>query len=127
MCSIAKRTSAREYAWRPFKWGLSPAPGFGGPALGTGAKKRLGIDPDAHAFTVQYLVTWGPKAHRGRAAAKAGLRKNDIVVAFDGKDDFESGEHWHAWVRLNKQPGDEVEIELLRKGKRMTLRYRLPE
>lgn len=121
-----KSISAREYAWRPFKWGLSPAPGFGGPPLSESAKQEQGIDPKLFAFRVQYLVTWGPKAHRGRAAAKAGIRKGDVVLSFDGKNDFTSIDHFHAWVRLTKKAGDVVAIKLVRRGKEQTVRFKLP-
>lgn len=121
-----KRTTPTDYAWRPFKWGLSPAPGFGGPALTTAQKRALGIDDEVFAFRIQDLVTWGPNAHRGRAAQQAGLRKGDVVVSFAGKDDFESVAHFHAWVRLERSAGDEVEIVVLRDGERRTQRYRLP-
>ncbi|MCK5942659.1 MAG: PDZ domain-containing protein, partial [Planctomycetes bacterium] len=122
-----KRTTARDYAWRPFKWGLSPAPGFGGPALDRAQKERLGIDPGAFAFRVQYLVTWGANAHRGRAAAAAGIRNDDVVVSFDGRDDFDSVAHGHAWVRLTKRAGETVEVVVLRGGKRRTIPFRLPK
>ncbi|MFK7739979.1 MAG: Trx7/PDZ domain-containing (seleno)protein [Planctomycetota bacterium] len=122
-----KVVDAEQYAWRPYKWGLSPAPGFGGPALDSGAKRSLGLDTDSFAFRVQYMVTWGPDAHRGRAVAKAGLRKGDVVISFAGKSDFASIDHFHAWVRLGHDAGELVEIEIHRDGHRQTLRYKLPK
>lgn len=121
-----KRCDPRDYRWRPYKWNLSPAPGFGGPALDTAQKRKLGIADDHFAFRVNYLVDWGEQAHRGKAARAAGLQKGDVVVAFAGKHDFVSVEHFHAWVRLTKQVGDEVAIEVLRNGEKKTLRYALP-
>lgn len=122
-----KRCAPEDYAWRPYKWNLSPAPGFGGPGLDAAERQRLGIDAGVFAFRVQYLVDWGERAHRGRAAKAAGLRKGDVVVAFAGKSDFASVDHFHAWVRLTRTAGEEVEIVVLRDGARHTLRYALPE
>lgn len=122
-----KRGTVEEYTWRPYKWGLSPAPGFGGPFLDAAQLRRLGLPEDSHAFRVQYLVTWGEKAHRGRAVQRAGLRQGDVILSFDGRDDFTSPAEFHTWVRLTKRAGDEVEVVYLRDGKRGSFRYRLPE
>ncbi len=122
-----KRCSPADYAWRPYKWNLSPAPGFGGPALDAAAKQKLGIAADNFAMKVNYLVDWGERAHRGRAAKAAGLRKGDVVIGFGGKKDFVSFDHLHAWVALTKRAGEPVEIEVWRDGKVVTLRYELPE
>ncbi len=122
-----RRETPRRYAWRAFKWGLSPAPGFGGPVLSKAEKRKLDLDFDAFAFRIGYMVTWGARSHRGRAAAKAGLRQGDIVLAIDDKTDFDDIEHFHAWIRLTKKAGDEVRIRFVRRGKERTIRYRLPE
>ena len=116
----------RDYAWRPYKYNLSPAPGFGGPMLDARDKAKIGLAADKFAMRVQYIVTWGPRAHRGRAARKAGLRKGDIVLSFAGVDDFVSVTHFHAWVRLTRKAGEKVEFVTLRGGKRKTMRYVLP-
>jgi serine protease Do len=122
-----KRCTPEDYAWRPYKWNLSPAAGFGGPALDTAAKQKLGLEPTAFAFRVQYLVDWGEKAHRGRAAKAAGLQKGDVVVAFGGRSDFVSMDHFHAFVALAWVAGAATEIKVLRGGQRLVLRYALPE
>lgn len=122
-----KRGTARSYAWRAFKWGLSPAPGFGGPALDRTAKRGLGIDEDHFAFRVSYIVNWGDNAHRGRAVQTAGIRKGDVITSVDGKTDFDSIDHFHAWVRLEHDVGDRLRIELLRDGRRLDVTLELPK
>ncbi len=117
----------QTFAWRPFKWGLTPAPGFGGPQLSADELSDLGIHADAFAFRVQYLVTWNENRRYGQAAAKAGLRKGDVVLSLAGKSDFESVEHFHSWWRLTRKVGETVKIEILRNGKRDTLNLKIVE
>jgi hypothetical protein len=122
-----KRTPPEQYAWRPYKWNLSPSPGFGGPMLTPAAKKALRATARPFMMRVGYLVDWGENAHRGRAAHAAGLKKGDIVVGFAGKNDFESFAHLHAWVALTLEAGKPVDIAVLRDGKVKALRYALPK
>ena len=119
-----KEATPEVYAWRPFKWPLSPKPGFGGPQLDRQQMEARGLDPDTFAFRVNYIVTWGPNSYTGRNAAQAGIRKNDIVVSVDGKNDFESIQHFHAWFRLTRQVGKKAELRILRGDKE--LRVDLP-
>ncbi len=109
-----KERTPEVFAWRPSKWPLSPKPGFGGPPLSRTQKEKRGLDPDAFAFRVQYIVTWGPSKHTGRNAAKAGIRKGDIVYSVCGKTDFRDMNHFHAWFRLTREVGTTCEIKLLR-------------
>jgi len=122
-----KRCPPEEYAWRPFKWNLSPSSGFGGSELGRDAKKKLGLDENAFAFKVDYIVDWGKEAHRGNAAKTAGLRHGDVVVSFAGKSDFRSVGHFHAWVSLTRTAGEDTEFVVMRGKERLVLRYKLPE
>lgn len=121
-----KQCPPAEYAWRPFKWNLSPSSGFGGSPLDAAAKSRLGLAAVDFAFTVTYLVDWGENAHRGRAAAAAGLRQGDVLIAFAGRSRFQSMDEFHAWIALERTAGDDTELTILRAGERRTLRYRLP-
>lgn len=115
-----KQTPA-EFAWRPALWRLRPQPGFGGPELDAEQKKARGLEEDAFAFRIQYLVTWGERAHVGRSARKAGLRKNDVVLSVGGKSDFESTAHFHAWFRFTRKAGETLKVEVLRGKKKLTL------
>jgi serine protease Do len=120
----------RSFAWRPFKWGLTPAPGFGGPELNAAELQGIGLDPEAagsFAFRVQYLVTWGENRRYGKAAAQAGLRQGDIVLSLDDKSDFDSVEHFHAWWRLTRKVGQTVKIEILRSEQKLSLHLKVLE
>jgi len=122
-----KECDAREYAWRPMKWNLEPAPGFGGKALDADAKKALGLAAGAWAMKVGYLVDWGEKAATGRSAAAAGLRKGDVIVAVAGESRFDDEAHFQAWFRLKQKAGTTVALDVLRDGKRTTLSMKIVE
>lgn len=116
-----KRGTPLSFSWRPFKFELLPAMGFGGAALGASELARAGLEPGRFAFRVDYLVTWGRNQRFGRAAARAGLRDEDVVLAVGGRSDFESPDHVHAWWRLTRTAGEFVPVEILRGGERRTI------
>lgn len=116
-----KRGTPLEFSWRPFKWGFTPAPGFGGPLLCADEKRALGLEPSAFAFRVDYLVTWGENQRFGKEAARAGLRQGDVLLCAAGKRDFDSVDHFHAWWRLTRSLGERVPVEVMREGERRTL------
>ena len=109
------------YAWRPMKWAMSPKPGFGGRPLTAEQKRALKLPEKDWAFRVGYLVTWGPSANTGRAAAKAGIRKGTIVYAVDGKSDFKGMDHFHAWFRMTRALGVPVKVSVIQNGTRKTV------
>jgi serine protease Do len=111
-----------EVAWRPWKWGLSPKPGFGGVEIDAEEKAKHGIPTQAFAFRVTYLVTWGPNAYTGKNAARAGIRKGDIVVSVAKKRDFKSVADFHAWFRLTQKPGTKIQVQVRRNRKLIPLR-----
>ncbi|MFT7617521.1 MAG: hypothetical protein ACI97A_001160 [Planctomycetota bacterium] len=117
-----KVCSPWEFAWRPMKWELSPAPGFGGRVLGERAKVKLGLARQSFALRIDYLVDWGPRGVLGKNAKKAGLRKGDILLSVNGKSDFISGDHFHSWVRLSCKVGQELRLQVKRGGKKTTLK-----
>jgi len=108
----------REYSWRALKWGLDPVPGFGGPVLSDADREAAGLGDRPFAFRINYFVTWGPRAFSGAKARKAGLREGDLVYEVGGERSFESIDHFHAWWRLTRTPGEAVTIRFLRDGQR---------
>lgn len=116
-----KRGTPLEFSWRPFKWAFTPDPGFGGTRLGPDELRAVGLAPVTFAFRVGYLVTWGENARYGRAAERAGLRQGDVFLSAAGTSDFASVDHFHAWWRLTRRPGERVVIEVLRAGERRSL------
>jgi len=120
-----KKGTVESFAWRALKWPMTPIPGFGGDDLTKGRKKRLGLDPEQYAFQVTYLVTWGPKGHVGRNAANCGLRNKDIVYSVAGKTDFQDQQHFQAWFRLRRTPGEVIELKILRGKTRKTVKLKV--
>jgi len=116
-----KRGTPRTFSWRPMKFELLPAMGFGGPEPSPAELARLGLDRDRFAFRVDYLVTWGRNERFGQAAARAGLREGDVVLAVGGREDFVSPDHVHAWWRLNAEVGERIPVVVLRGGERRTI------
>jgi serine protease Do len=121
--------TAQDFSWRSFKWGLTPAPGFGGPELEEDELRDLGLLRDGgeshFAFRITYLVTWGDNKRYGQAAAKAGLQEGDILIAVDlpgeTAPNFASADHFHAWWRLTVRAGDKVTLTILRNGEHKQL------
>lgn len=111
-----KRGDALSYSWRPYKWGLRPGPGFGGRLLDAAEKGALELDVDAFALRVTYLIETGPDAELGRRARAAGLAPGDVLLGVDERSDFRSHDHFQAWVRLERRPGDVLRLRTLRAG-----------
>jgi serine protease Do len=93
-------------------WGLHPKLELGAPELSIEEKSALGIAPDRLALKVQFL---------SESLRQAGLRKNDVIVSFDGSDANETSLGLNVRVRLNYQPGTKVPIVVLRDGQRVEL------
>lgn len=108
----------RSFAWRPLKWALDPVPGFGGAVLSDEERKAAGLDSEPFAFRIDYFVTSGPRQHVGRAAREAGLREGDIVYRVGDQTTFASIDHFHAWWRLTRKPGEQVEVRYVRERER---------
>lgn len=116
-----KVATPRQFAWRPSKWGLAPAPGFGGPVLGAKALAEAGLPEATFAFRVGYLVTWGENQRWGQAAARAGIREGMTVLGTRGMRDFDSIDHFHAWWRLTVKPDSTVPVVIWKDGKEVEI------
>ncbi|HVR75221.1 MAG TPA: PDZ domain-containing protein, partial [Planctomycetota bacterium] len=54
-----KTAGAAAFSWRSSMWRLRPRPGFGGRQLGKDELKKLGLEENAFAVKVGYIVDWG--------------------------------------------------------------------
>ena len=73
------------------------------------------------ALRVKHVGEYGEHA----VAKRAGFRKGDILVSFDGQAGKMSESDLLAYTLQKKRPGDEVAVTVLRNGKRETLKFAL--
>jgi hypothetical protein len=90
--------------------------GAGGGGLGV----YFGSVPDFTADVKGYRFS---DVRPGSPAAKAGLRAQDVMIKFDGKE-VNSLEDYSYLLRMHK-PGDSVEVVVLRDGQPLTVQVKL--
>jgi len=79
-------------------------------------RKHLKLDDDVHAILVESVID-------GLPAQKAGLEDYDVIVSIDGSDQAD-GETLHK-VLSKKDPGDTMNLVVLRGGDRVKLKVKL--
>jgi hypothetical protein len=105
-------------SWRPTTWDLRRL-AFGGMMLGdlTDDQRRQGKLPlDRMALRAIHVGEYGEHA----LAKRAGLRTDDVVVAFDGKDQRMTESDLLAYVLLRTRRRDQVAVSFMRDGARKT-------
>jgi S1-C subfamily serine protease len=75
------------------------------------------------ALRVRHVGQYGPHA----AAKQAGFRQGDILVAFDGRSDLRREADLLTHALTAHRPGEQVEVVVLREGKRLTLKLPMQE
>jgi hypothetical protein len=108
-----------DISWRPFVAGLSPAPGVFGPDLTAEEKKSLGLSEKSLAFYQADYVP--PRAHQ------AGIQPHDVILGIDDKTLKMTMAQFSAYIRLNYNVGDQVTLNVVRRGQRLRLSLTLPE
>jgi hypothetical protein len=112
-----------DISWRATTWDLRRM-GLGGLKLAelTGQQREAAKLPgDTLALRVEHVGEYGAHA----VAKRAGFRKGDVLVAFDGLTGTMSESDLLAYAVQRKRPGDEVAVTVLRDGRRETLRFAL--
>jgi putative serine protease PepD len=79
------------------------------------AKAQFGIEVDEGAFVAEVVP--------GSAADEAGLQPGDVIVAIDGEEIVEADDVRAAI--LDREPGDTVEVTIVRAGEEQTLEAEL--
>lgn len=80
-----------------------------------GDRKKLGLADNALALRVEHAGMYDKHA----GAYRAGIRKDDILVEFDGIKDRRSESQLIARGVQERKPGDKVAVAVLRGGKRL--------
>jgi serine protease Do len=111
-----------DFTWRTIAWPLRlQLLGFRLTALPDAERKRLNLGAERSAYKVAELPPgWVKEANR--AAGNAGLKKGDVVVGFEGRTKFEEKDLL-AFVALDRKPGDEMTVTVLRGGKTFDVRF----
>jgi S1-C subfamily serine protease len=103
--------------WRPSRLDILPSAPFSGDDLTAAEKRQLGLPEAQAAFrqdeTVHIILR------------EAGVRKDDVIVGFDGKTVDGTMVQLLGYVRRNYLVGDEITINVLRDGKPVDLRLKL--
>ena len=116
--ALDKDWRRNDISWRrSMEWTVPSARVFGR-NLNEAERKEHGLSPAQLAFWQSYPVS--------KAAADAGVREQDIILGFDGKQLEMTPYGFLAYVRQNYLSGDKVKIDVLRDGRRLQLPMTLP-
>ncbi len=100
-----------DISWRGSMWNLPPGPGFWTEELSDARKRALGIEPDRTGLLVRGV--WHDDVK------KAGIRKDDVIVAIDGQTEARTAAQFAAHIRLHcYRPGSKLPLAILRSGSR---------
>lgn len=111
---------AEDLSWRASSWGLRRM-ALGGMLLESVSlenRKQAGLPETGMALRAKHVGQFGPHA----AAHNAGVRKGDVLIAFDGRTDFLRETDLLVHGVTQRRPGDVVDITLVRDGKQLKLK-----
>lgn len=108
-----------DLSWRTTSWGYRRMVSGGLRLAEIDEEKRAELDfpDDGMALLVTHVGQYGAHA----AAKKAGFRKGDILVSYDGQDDLLSESALFAHALENHRAGDHVLTTVVRNGKQIEL------
>jgi hypothetical protein len=111
-------------SWRATTWELRRM-GLGGMKLESvdeEQNRESGLSLDRMALRVIHVGEFGEHA----VARRAGFRKGDIIVSFDGQVSRMTESELLAYALQRKRPGDGVSVTVVRDGVRRALSFVLP-
>jgi serine protease Do len=114
-----------DIAWRASTWGLRRK-ALGGMfliPLAEEERAKLKLPEKSTALLVQHVGQYAPHD----LANRAGVRKDDVLVGFDGRTDLLRETDVIAYALRSKQAGDRVTLSLLRDGARQSRTFTFPE
>ena len=83
-------------------------------------QQEAGVAEQPMALRVKRAGKYGPHG----TARRIGLLEGDVIISFDGRSDFESEQDLLTYVVTSKKPGDKVDVQVKRSGKKHA--YELP-
>lgn len=110
---------ADDISWRSSSWGYRrmTTGGMKLEALPPG-ERPAGVPAAGMALLAKHVGEFGAHA----AAKNAGFKKDDVLVAFDGRTDLLRESDVMAHVLTTKRPGDAVAVRLVRGGRELELK-----
>jgi hypothetical protein len=109
-------------SWRVSAWGFRRM-ATGGLLLEPAADRPAGVPAYGMALRVEHVGEYGPHA----AARKAGFRKNDVIVSFDGRTDLPREADVFRHALTARKPGETVPVRVVRDGKPLDLTLPMQE
>ncbi len=108
---------AGDLSWRVTTWGLRriAAGGLVLNSLSDDEKADRRLPRNSMALRVHRAGKYGPHG----AARRVGFRENDLLIAFDGREDLMTEQDLLTYVVTSKKPGDRVSVDILRGNQRM--------
>ena len=106
-----------DISWRVSSWGLRRmATGLMSlEELSADERKQLGLPEGKMALRAKHVGQYGPHA----AAKNAGFVAGDIIVEFDGRTDLLRESDLLEYGLTRRRAGDQVQVAILRDGKRL--------
>lgn len=108
-----------DIAWRVTSWSLRRmvTGGILFEPASDAIRRDADLNDDQMALVIKHLGQYGPHA----AAKRAGFRKGDLIVSFDGKTENLSPSELLIYASQHSKPGDQLPVEIIRDGRRQTL------
>jgi hypothetical protein len=113
-----------DISWRASTWGFRRK-AFGGffpVELPEEERTRLKLPEGKMAFLIQHVGQFAPHD----IAHKAGVKRGDVLVGFDGRTDILRETDLIAYAVRERKPGDTIALGLLRDGKPLAVSIVLP-
>jgi predicted metalloprotease with PDZ domain len=105
-------------SWRASGGVVGPNAGLWGVPENATKRQKIGLGPEDLAIKVTFIhKPW---------SRQAGMRLNDIIVSIDGQSKQMTTRQLQSYLHQNTNWGDTIELVILRKGKKQTIKMTFP-
>jgi S1-C subfamily serine protease len=113
-----------DISWRASTWGFRRKVfgGFFPVELPEEERTKLKLPEGKMAYLIQHVGQFAPHD----IAHKAGVKRGDVLVGFDGRNDILRETDLIAYVIREKKPGDTVNLDILRDSTPKSITIKLP-
>jgi len=110
---------SNDPSWRSSTGILGPSSGFWGAKANANQRKQLGLGDGDLAVRVTFL--WG------KWTKQAGIRNGDYVISIDGQKTDMTIRQLQAYLHLNRNWGDKIDLIIRRGGKDLNVSMQFPD